>query len=172
MRRPPRRSDRAHSMRARLMCIAVSAMALLAVPLPAVDFVDLATFPRTSVEIRAATGAHRFDVWLADTPTRQAQGLMFVRELPADAGMLFVTDDLREMSMWMKNTHIPLDMVFIDERGRIVRIAAETTPHSLETVSSGARVKAVLELRGGEAERRGIRVGDSVVHAAFTRKAA
>jgi uncharacterized membrane protein (UPF0127 family) len=123
---------------------------------------DLTAFPRAGLEVSGPGGTHRFDVWVADTPPRQAQGLMFVRDLAADAGMLFRAQAPRVMSMWMKNTYIPLDMLFIDAGGHIVRIAARTKPHSLDTISSGKPVTMVLELRGGEAEKRGIAVGDHV----------
>ncbi len=123
---------------------------------------DLDEFPRTVVEIHSGAKRHRFDVWVADTPARQAQGLMFVRELAADRGMLFVHEKPRMASMWMKNTYIELDMLFIAPDGRIVRIVERTTPHSLESIHSGVPVRAVLELKGGEAEKRGLRVGDRV----------
>lgn len=128
---------------------------------------DLATFPRSEVRIASSQGTQQFDVWLADTPARETQGLMFVRDLPPGQGMLFVNDVPRPMSMWMKNTYIPLDMLFIDARGRIVRIFAGTTPHSLDILADPAPVKAVLELRGGECAARGIRIGDRVQHQAF-----
>ncbi|MGE3666566.1 MAG: DUF192 domain-containing protein, partial [Steroidobacteraceae bacterium] len=117
---------------------------------------DLADFPRAALEISGPAGTHRFDVWVADTPPRRAQGLMFVRDLAPDGGMLFPEAAPRVMSMWMKNTFIPLDMLFIDAKGRIVRIAARTTPHSLDSIASNGPVTMVLELRGGEAEKRGI----------------
>ncbi|MFO1428166.1 MAG: DUF192 domain-containing protein, partial [Steroidobacteraceae bacterium] len=82
-------------------------------------------------------------------------------------GMLFVSRESRAQAMWMKNTFIPLDMLFIDARGRIVRIFERTVPQSLETLSHPDPVKAVLELRGGECARRGLRVGDRVEHPAF-----
>jgi len=123
---------------------------------------DLAAFPRASLEISGPAGSHHFDVWIADTPPRQAQGLMFVRDLAADAGMLFTAQAPRVMSMWMKNTYIPLDMLFIDAQGRIVHIAARTQPHSLQSITSGKPVTMVLELRGGEAQKRGIAIGDHV----------
>jgi uncharacterized protein len=122
---------------------------------------ELASFPKALVEIRNGATAHRFEVWVADTPARQAQGLMFVRELARERGMLFPQDPPRPASMWMKNTYIELDMVFV-ARGRIVKIAARTRPHSLTTVTSEIPVDAVLELRGGETARRRIRVGHEV----------
>lgn len=122
---------------------------------------ELAYFPRGAVEIAARSGAQRFDVWIADTPSRQAQGLMFVIDLPADRGMVFVHEPPRVASMWMKNTYIELDMLFV-AGGRVVKIAPSTRPHSLDAIPSDVPVGAVIELRGGEAARRGIAVGDRV----------
>jgi hypothetical protein len=130
---------------------------------------ELSSFPRSTLTIHSATSpdAHVFRIWLADTPPRQQQGLMFVRDLPAEEGMLFVERQSRVWGMWMKNTFVPLDMLFIDSRGRVAAIFERTVPHSLQTLSFPKPVKAVLELRGGETVRRGIRVGDRVEHAAF-----
>ena len=99
---------------------------------------------------------------IADTAARQELGLMFQTRLPADEGMLFPQARPRVMSMWMKNTYIPLDMLFIDSRGRIVCLLANTSPQSLEILSCPKPVQAVLEIGGGEARERGIRVGDQV----------
>ena len=92
---------------------------------------------------------------------------MHVRALPDFGGMLFVYQDSSHHSMWMKNTFIPLDMLFIGEDGRIGHIAAETTPLSEEAISSEGPAIAVLEVPGGTAERLGIGVGDRVEHAIF-----
>lgn len=127
-----------------------------------VQLEDLATFPRTTLEVESGGRRHAFSVWIADSPDRQAQGLMFVRELPADQGMLFPQSRPRPVAFWMKNTFIPLDMVFIDRDWRILRIAKMTKPQSLDVVPSGGPVVAVLELRGGEADRRGFRKGDRI----------
>lgn len=159
---------RTSRLAARIPLLTARALLLAAAVLAAVlahaapDLEDLGSFPRATVEISSGEHVHRFDVWIADTPERQAQGLMFVRDLAPDTGMLFVHDAPREVSMWMKNTYIPLDMLFIDRSGRIVRIARDTTPHSLESIHSGAPVTQVLEIAGGEAARRGIDVGDRV----------
>ena len=109
---------------------------------------------------------HTFEVWLADSPRRQAQGLMFVRSLPDLRGMLFVHESPKPISMWMKNTYIPLDMVFIDARGRIQQIVEQTTPHSLDIIRSNEPALAVLEIAGGEAKRLGLHPGQRVVHPA------
>ena len=117
---------------------------------------DLAAFPLGKLEISDGKKVKLiFEVWLADTPQRQAQGLMFVRSLPALRGMLFVHESPRPISMWMKNTYIPLDMVFIDGHGRIQQIVEQTTPHSLDLIRSNEPALAVLEIAGGEASGSG-----------------
>ena len=129
---------------------------------------DLASFPQDKLEIREGKKVkHVFQVWLADTPRRKSQGLMFVRDLPDLRGMLFVHEQPREISMWMKNTYIPLDMVFIDQRGRIQQIVEQATPHSLELIRSDKPALAVLEIAGGEARRLGIHPGQRVAHPAL-----
>ncbi|MBV6417354.1 MAG: hypothetical protein CMLOHMNK_02016 [Steroidobacteraceae bacterium] len=161
--RPATRGGSAAPWRAAILAATLAAAAAFcASAQDASSLEDLDHFPRATLEISGARGTHRFAVWIADTPSRAAQGLMFVRELAPGAGMLFREDTPRVMSMWMKNTYIPLDMLFIGADGRIVRIAARTKPHSLDTISSGRPVTMVLELRGGEAARRGIEVGDHV----------
>ena len=92
---------------------------------------------------------------------------MFRRTLQPDHGMLFIFDREQEVLMWMKNTYIPLDMLFIDSRGHVVCLIANAKPESLEILSCDKPAKAVLEINGGEAQRRGIKVGDVVVHATF-----
>ncbi len=128
---------------------------------------DLARFPQDTLAIKSKRTTHVFQIWIADTPQRKSQGLMFVRGLAADRGMLFVHDAPRVASMWMKNTYIPLDMVFISANGKVAEIHANTTPHSLELVTSRKPVLAVLELAAGEAARRGIQPGDRVIHPTF-----
>jgi len=128
---------------------------------------DLATFPRTSLQIvhrDAHHGAHKypFDVWVADTPARAEQGLMFVSELPEGKGMVFPLASPRVETMWMKNTYIELDMLFIGADGRVTKIIERAHPMSLETLSSDSPVSAVLELKGGEVAKLGLRVGDAV----------
>jgi uncharacterized protein len=132
---------------------------------------DLAAFPRGKLEIRDGKKVKlAFDVWLADTPRRQQQGLMFVRALPDMRGMLFVHENPKPISMWMKNTYIPLDMVFIDSKGRIQQIVEQATPHSLDIIRSNDPALAVLEIAGGEARRLGIHAGQHVTHPALTKR--
>lgn len=124
-------------------------------------------FPRGEVEVRAAGGTYRFAVEVAATALHRERGLMFRTELAADAGMLFVHEVEREVAMWMKNTLIPLDMLFLGADGTVVRIEENAEPLSLRTISSGVPVKGVLELPGGTARRLGIVPGDRVAHPAF-----
>jgi hypothetical protein len=126
---------------------------------------QLRAFPQDSLVLLRGEVRHELRIWLADTPDRQQQGLMFLTHLPAGYGMLFPLQPPRVMTMWMKNTYIPLDMLFIGTDGRIRRIAADTTPQSLDIISSGGIVAGVLEIAGGEAARLGLKVGDRVVHA-------
>lgn len=128
---------------------------------------ELTRFPASELTIKSGPdggASHKFRVWLADTDRRKQQGLMFVRDLPADRGMLFVNEQPYIASMWMKNTYVSLDMLFIGTDGRVQEIRARTTPHSLEIIAPRQPALAVLELRGGEAERRGIVPGDLVIH--------
>ena len=114
------------------------------------------------LEIRSARGTHHFTVEVARTPDEQAQGLMFRTALAPDEGMIFPFPTPRVASFWMRNTLIPLDMIFVREDGTIARIAANTIPHNEEGVSSGEPVAAVLEIRGGRAAELGISEGDRV----------
>lgn len=123
---------------------------------------SLTHFPRTTLEMSAGGHRDRFEIWIADTPQRQEQGLMFVRDLPATQGMLFPQDSPQVAHFWMKNTYIPLDMVFVGKDGRIAKIIANARPFSLDVLSSDVPVIAVLEIRGGEAQTLGLRVGDRV----------
>lgn len=109
-------------------------------------------------------GAVTLEVEVADTPQAQAQGLMHRKWLSPDAGMLFVVSPPRPMTMWMKNTYIPLDMLFIDANATIASIAANTTPLSEKRIHSAGAVAAVLEINGGAAAKLGIRSGDRVSH--------
>ena len=111
--------------------------------------------------ILSTTGVHHFTVEVARTPEQQERGLMFVRSLAGDRGMIFPYDPPQEVAFWMKNTLIPLDMVFIGASGRIIRV--ETAKPLDETpVPSGEAAAAVLEIRGGRAAELGIKAGDKV----------
>jgi hypothetical protein len=110
---------------------------------------------------------HSFTVELADEPKERRRGLMFRRSMEADHGMLFRHDRLQRSAMWMKNTYIPLDILFIQQDGVIVNIVRDTKPKSLTQITSKGRVLGVLELNAGITERLGIKPGDQVRHAIF-----
>ncbi len=107
---------------------------------------------------------YRFWVEIADTPEDRERGLMFRYELAADAGMLFLFDETAEVAFWMRNTYIPLDLLFIAEDGSIVNIAERVVPRSLTLLPSAGPVRSVLEVRGGTVARLGIRPGDQILH--------
>ncbi len=108
-----------------------------------------------------------FTVEMALTPDQQTVGLMFRTEVAPNEGMIFDWGTPRESSMWMRNTLVPLDMLFIAADGRIHRIAERTVPLSLTPIGSNGPVRATLELQGGITERLDIRVGDRVLHRMF-----
>ncbi|MGI8611481.1 MAG: DUF192 domain-containing protein [Sphingomicrobium sp.] len=112
--------------------------------------------------IRSASGTHRFTVEIARSPREQANGLMHRQSLAPDRGMLFPYDPPQLASFWMKNTLIPLDIIFIRADGTIARIGAYTVPLSLDPVPSLEPVAAVLEIAGGRAGELGITPGDRV----------
>jgi len=105
---------------------------------------------------------HRFRVELAASPEAQARGLMFRTELGDQEGMIFPSDPPQVRSFWMKNTPLPLDIIYVGEDGRILNIHAMTTPYSLDSLYSTGITSGVLELRGGRAEELGIAKGDLV----------
>jgi len=125
------------------------------------------TFERDQLAIETTGGGQQFAVELAVTSEQRAQGLMYRQRMPADAGMLFLYPAARPVSMWMKNTLIPLDMLFIGDDGRILHIAERTIPGSTATISSMQPARAVLELNGGTAARLKIQVGDRVLYRTF-----
>jgi uncharacterized membrane protein (UPF0127 family) len=128
----------------------------------------LSAFPQSLLAIRTTAGkVLNFKIWTADNPRREEQGLMFVRDLDEHAGMLFAFPGNPQPMMWMKNTYIPLDLLFINAQGRIEYIAAKATPLSLAVIHSPKPSLAVLELNGGACERFGINPGDLVVHPIF-----
>lgn len=129
--------------------------------------VQAASFDPLTITTRK--GAVQFTVEMATTPEERAKGLMYRTELKPDAGMLFDFEVDQPVYMWMKNTYIPLDMLFIRADGRIASIATDTTPLSTETISSDVPVRAVLELPAGTVRARGIAVGDVVSHRMFSK---
>ena len=128
---------------------------------------ELRTFPRTELTVihrdpQHGTQRFLFDVWVADTEPRAEQGLMFVSDLPENKGMLFPLTPPRVETMWMKNTYIELDMLFVRPDGHIAKIIERAHPLSLATLSSDEPVGGVVELKGGVAAKLGLHTGDTV----------
>lgn len=122
------------------------------------------------LEIVTKSGVQVFTVEVAKTEQERATGLMYRKELPEGRGMLFDFSPEQQVSMWMKNTFIPLDMIFVRSDGRILRIAENTTPQSEKIIPSGGLVKGVIEVAGGTAKKLGIAPGDRVGHPLFGTK--
>lgn len=148
---------------ARRHLIAVAAFLYVALSHAAAVAADQQT-----LEIVTKNGVHVFSVELAANDADRAKGLMFRKELPEGQGMLFDFKQEQEISMWMRNTYIPLDMLFINADGRIRRIAENTVPFSERTIPSGGPVRGVLEVIGGTAKKLGIAPGDRVAHPIFS----
>jgi uncharacterized protein len=125
---------------------------------------------KQTLEIATSNGVHSFSVEFVANDTDRAKGLMFRRELPEGQGMLFDFQREQDVSMWMENTYISLDMLFINADGRIRRIAENTTPLSRQTIPAGGPVLGVLEVIAGTAKKFGIKPGDRVAHPMFSRR--
>ena len=117
-----------------------------------------------ALDMRGPFGAARFDVEVADDPEERAQGLMFVERMAPMSGMLFVYERPQRASFWMRNTLIPLDMIFAGADGRVTRIHENAIPGDETPIPGGDEVKYVLELNGGMAGRLGLSVGDEMRH--------
>ena len=153
-------------MRTRRIILLLAILLATALPGGAAE-PQLQQFATSHLTIVSADGPHRFMVELAETPGQMEQGLMFRRSLAPDAGMLFDFKQPTVATMWMRNTLIPLDMLFVDQRGLIVNIAQRAVPESDQTIAAAAPVRAVIELNGGTAERLGIKPGDRVLYPIF-----
>ena len=114
------------------------------------------------IELATEKGRVSFDVAVADDFQERGRGLMFVKEMADSQGMLFIYGVTRPVSFWMKNTPLPLDIIFIGQDRKIINIAAQTTPYSLDSVSALGPTSAVLEIPGGRAAELGIGPGDAV----------
>ena len=151
------------SPRAWFWMVAIAALCVLAGP-----GVQAASIQ--PLEIVTKNGVHVFSVEMATTDKERETGLMYRKELPDGKGMLFDFSPEQQISMWMKNTYISLDMIFIRADGRILRIAENTEPQSLNIISSGGLAKGVLEVIAGTAQKYGIAPGDRVAHPLFKAK--
>jgi uncharacterized protein len=142
-----------------LLFAASAALAQSAAPEP------LSAFPQSLLAIRTSSGkVVNFKIWLADTKRREEQGMMFIREMDEHTGMLFMFPENKPVSIWMHNTYISLDILFLDAHGKIDYIAAHATPQSDTIIGPPTPEFAVLELKGGACEHFGIKVGDTVSH--------
>lgn len=132
------------------------------------DASGVVTFGRSDVTIATSTGArHHFAVEVAEAPEQLERGLMFRDSMPEDAGMLFLLGSEEIATFWMRNTFLPLDLIFIARDGRITNIHRNAAPGSTAIIASTAPVTAVLEVNAGVAGRLGIHAGDRVLHHAF-----
>ena len=113
--------------------------------------------------LKTDSGDHRYTVEVASSDGDRRMGLMFRRSLPEKSGMLFLYDPPQRAAMWMQNTYIPLDMIFISADGLVLRIAANTEPFSTDLILSGGVVAGVLELNAGQAAKIGLRREDQVI---------
>jgi uncharacterized membrane protein (UPF0127 family) len=129
----------------------------------------LSAFPQSLLAVKTQSGkVVNFKIWEADTPRREEQGMMFVREMDIHTGMLFMFPENQPVSMWMKNTYVSLDLLFLDAQGKINYIAASATPQSEAIIGPKKTPEyAVLELKGGACEQFGIKIGDRVIHSKF-----
>jgi uncharacterized protein len=128
----------------------------------------LSAFPQSLLAIKTGAGkVINFKIWTADTRQREEQGLMFIHDMDEHAGMLFMFPENQPVTMWMKNTYISLDLLFLNAQGKIDYIAASATPLSTTIIGPPAPEYAVLELKGGASERLGIKLGDVVLHKNF-----
>jgi uncharacterized membrane protein (UPF0127 family) len=145
---------------------AAALCALLLAPAFA-DAQNKTAFPTGELTIETSGGAKRFSIELADNDEHRALGLMHRPSMAADHGMLFDFKRDEVVAMWMRNTRIPLDMLFIARDGRVVNIAKRTVPFSEQSIFSDGPVRAVLELNGGTTDRLQIKPGDKVLHPVF-----
>jgi uncharacterized protein len=126
-----------------------------------------ANLPRDVLLVETASSQYRFEVEVADDPGERAQGLMYRRSLADNAGMLFIYPRPQPVEFWMKNTPLPLDIVFVRQDGTIARIAENTVPMSEDLIPSGEPVRAVLEVKGGTMRQLGVAAGDRVRNASY-----
>ena len=123
--------------------------------------------PMETLVIESKDGSHTFNIEVADTLKEQARGLMYRETMPEDQGMLFEFEEPKIATIWMKNTPLPLDILFVRSNGKILKIEHLAKPYSLRSASSEAVVAAVVELNGGRARELGIMPGDVVKHEFF-----
>ena len=128
---------------------------------------ELVVFKSSELSISSSGKMYHFNIEVADTARSRARGLMFRKTLPKTSGMLFLFESRQMVTMWMKNTYIPLDIIFINKKGVIVHIAKSTVPESLEYIYSQVPTSAVLELNAGVTADNNIQVGDIILYPTF-----
>jgi uncharacterized membrane protein (UPF0127 family) len=128
---------------------------------------QLENFDKGEITIASANGPHKFAVELAISEPQRSQGLMYRQRMAADAGMIFIWQTPQQITMWMENTFIPLDMLFVDAGGTILNIRERAVPFSRENIASDGPAKVAIELNGGTVSRLGIKPGDTVTGAGF-----
>lgn len=157
--------SKAHFVRRGAVLVAL----LLAGLSPSVSHAQLPTFPHASLTILTTQGPVPLSVEVATTPAQLEQGLMFRQRLAPDSGMIFVFPSPRVVDFWMKNTLIPLDMLFVGADDRIDRIKKRAVPLSMDPISSETPVRAVIEINGGATGQLGVKRGDRVVFSGLDR---
>ncbi len=148
-------------MRRKLIALAATGLALLVSEAARAEILEITN--SSTGKIKAS-----FEVEVARDEHERGRGLMYRKSLGANSGMLFLFPEPVTPAFWMKNTLIPLDMVFIDEKGLILGIHNRAIPHNLTPISPSGPVKAVLEINGGQAEKLGLRVGDPIISSSLT----
>jgi hypothetical protein len=129
--------------------------------------IPLSAFPHEPIVIETRSARrHTLDAWRADSPQAREQGLMFVRDMRADQAMIFLYEPPQYVAMWMKNTLLPLDMLFVDDAGCVVKAVRQARPESLDTIRADVPIALVVELKGGTATALGVDAGDRVLRPA------
>ncbi len=167
MNQPIRHLDMRRSFYLGFFIVFTALAALRALSDPMVE--PLERLPKGQVTVRGNHPDRRFNVWLAATDARREQGLMFIKSLPPDQGMLFVFEQATILTFWMKNTYIPLDLLYIGPDNKVVNIIENATPLSLAPLPSQGLASQVLELGGGTSRQLGLMRGDRVEFRPATR---
>ncbi|CAK0743689.1 DUF192 domain-containing protein [Azospirillaceae bacterium] len=148
--------------------LALALLSLLAAPVSLAQSSEPVVFGQSKIVVETRAGGRLpFEVEIAETPDQLHQGLMFRDSLPDTGGMLFLLPSEQVASFWMRNTFLPLDLLFIAHNGRITNIHHRASPGSMTILNSSEPVRGVLEINGGMAQRLGIRAGDHLRHPAF-----
>ncbi|WP_146620030.1 DUF192 domain-containing protein [Acuticoccus sediminis] len=148
---------------------AVSAAPVVAETVTASPSVAADTLPANVLVAETASGPHRFTIEIADDPVERSRGLMYREAMDQDAGMLFIFADESERAFWMKNTILPLDIIYADANGTVVSIAKDTTPFSTASIPSDGPTQYVLEVNAGVADEIGLEPGDKLIHRRIAR---